>query len=349
MISEPFDGEWRHVTVVTDDDAELACYVHDPSTPTPHTATFVLAHGWTLTHRSWHKVANRLVADDDVRIVVWDHRGHGESTLEHGQAMTGDQSMDRLADDIAIVIEELAPATGKVIVAGHSLGAMAAIAFAARHRDVLRQRVSGVGLVSASVEDVAVVGLPGGTPLLKVADVLPLRPGRLVPATLEKWLAFGDFATDEDVADIAGQTGSTRLSTTGAFYEAVRDLNLTGALEALEGTRVEIVVGEKDQLTPVSHARLIADAVSTSRLHIVPGAGHVVMYESPDAVHAALRNLLPNDADLPGGPRGDVPRGDVPRNAVPGDDEGPAPRTDASPSAADEAANRVSSLRDAAR
>lgn len=285
-----FDGLWQRVTVTADDGARLATYVHEPTSG--HTdLTFILAHGWTLTHRSWHKVANQLVAQDTARVIVWDQRGHGDSTLENGKIFTGDQSMARLADDIAAIINELAPAPRSVVLAGHSLGGMAVIEFATRHRDLLAARVRGVALVDTSARDIAAVRIPGGTPLLKLADVLPIRPGRLVPAPLEKWLAFGEGASDEDARDIAAQTGSTRLSTTGAFYEVVRDLDLVDALDALAGTPVRVVVGEKDQLTPVSHSQLIADRVPTSQLHIVPGAGHLTLYERPDEVVTQLVEL----------------------------------------------------------
>ena len=311
MISDKFEGAWGVMDVTTDDEAILRAYVHEPSQVSKKqangkpasdehpgdeqtstaTVTYVLAHGWTLNHRSWYKVANRLVADDDVRVIVWDQRGHGHSTLQDGKVMAGDQTMARLADDIAVVLTKVVPPHSPIVLVGHSLGGMAVLTFAARHTELLHERVIGVALVGTSVDKVAIVDLPGGTPLLKIADVLPIRPGKLVPTTIEKWLAFGPNANDEDAEDLAAQTGATRLSTTGAFFEAVRDLNAVDALPALDGVPVAVIVGEHDRLTPVEQSELIAQRVSTAHLEIVPEAGHVVLYERPDEVHRILRAL----------------------------------------------------------
>ena len=287
-------GSWREVSVTTSDGARLAAFVHEPTkrlATGAHRPTLVAGHGWTLTHRSWHKVANLLADDGRFRIVLWDQRGHGASTLEHGKAFTKDQSLERLADDIDEVIQALVPAHSPVVLTGHSLGGMATIMFAHRHHDVLTHRVRGVGLIATSPGDVAAVRVPGGTPLLKLADFLPIRPRRLVPAPLEEALAFGDYSNPTDAADVAAQTGSTRLSTTGAFYEVVRDLDLGPVLSKLDGVPVTVVVGAKDKLTPPAHADRIRRGISTAELEIIPGAGHVVLYEQPEKVASILLKL----------------------------------------------------------
>ena len=45
-------------------------------------------------------------------------------------------------------------------------------------------------------------------------------------------------------------------------------------------------------LTPPSHSRIIADALPDAAFVEVPGAGHMVMMEAPDAVTAELRRLI---------------------------------------------------------
>ena len=304
-----FDGLWRRVTVTTDDGALLRAYIHEPKHHGPDNTegnypTFVFAHGWTLTHRSWRKVVNLFVVEGEARIVLWDQRGHGDSTLEDGKAVAGVQSIERLGDDMATILSELATSGHPVILGGHSLGGMAVVSFAKRHPDVLAARVHGVALVGTSVKDIAAVNLPGGSQLLKLADALPVRPGRLVPARAEKWFAFSEGASDEDARDVAAQTGSTLLSTTGAFYEAVRDIDAVDALDALDGFPVQIIVGADDQLTPPDQAELIADHISTAHLEVIPKAGHLVLYENPERIHDILRQLAVDAQDLPDEPDG---------------------------------------------
>jgi pimeloyl-ACP methyl ester carboxylesterase len=49
-----------------------------------------------------------------------------------------------------------------------------------------------------------------------------------------------------------------------------------------------VLVGNEDVLTPVSAARKIADGIAGSKLHIVPGCGHLSTMEQPDAVTETL-------------------------------------------------------------
>jgi pimeloyl-ACP methyl ester carboxylesterase len=53
-----------------------------------------------------------------------------------------------------------------------------------------------------------------------------------------------------------------------------------------------VLVGDEDVLTPVSAARTILDGIAGSKLHIVPGCGHLATMEQPDAVTKALRAWL---------------------------------------------------------
>jgi pimeloyl-ACP methyl ester carboxylesterase len=43
-----------------------------------------------------------------------------------------------------------------------------------------------------------------------------------------------------------------------------------------------IVVGTRDALTPVKHAKVMAAAIPGARLEIIPGLGHMLPFECPD-------------------------------------------------------------------
>ena len=49
-----------------------------------------------------------------------------------------------------------------------------------------------------------------------------------------------------------------------------------------------VACGDADSLTPPEHSREMAAAVAGTELHIVPGAGHMLTLEQPDAVAALL-------------------------------------------------------------
>jgi pimeloyl-ACP methyl ester carboxylesterase len=53
-----------------------------------------------------------------------------------------------------------------------------------------------------------------------------------------------------------------------------------------------VVCGAEDALKPVAHSRAIAEGVREGELVIVPGAGHAVVIEKPEAVCAAIESFL---------------------------------------------------------
>ncbi len=55
---------------------------------------------------------------------------------------------------------------------------------------------------------------------------------------------------------------------------------------------VLLMVGEEDSLTPPAVARAMADRVTGSELHVIPGAGHLSNLENPSAFNAHLGAYL---------------------------------------------------------
>lgn len=85
--------------------------------------------------------------------------------------------------------------------------------------------------------------------------------------------------------------------------EAIRQRALHGQL----ALPVVIVAGEKDRLiTTRWHSSRLQERIAGSRLHIVPGAGHMVHHSAPEAVFEAIREVsslvtpqTPVDLDAP--------------------------------------------------
>ena len=90
--------------------------------------TLVLVHCWTGAQELWHKQIAAL--SNDLRIVTYDHRGHGLSDA----ARDGDYSLDALAADLDLVLEAAAFDGSPIMLAGHSLGAMTIAAWAEANR-----------------------------------------------------------------------------------------------------------------------------------------------------------------------------------------------------------------------
>ena len=82
--------------------------------------TAVLSHGWTENRTYWiHQI--RALSEQGIRVIAYDHRGHGDSD----SAASDDYSIARFGEDLEAVLETCQVRAGNTIVAGHSLGAMA--------------------------------------------------------------------------------------------------------------------------------------------------------------------------------------------------------------------------------
>ena len=124
-IAHPAPGTQR--TVTAPDGARLAIFEHPATNGAAQGPTLVLAHGWTLTHESWLPVIERLQQTLPVRVVTYDQRGHGRSS-----AGAPRHPIHGLGEDLHRIIEALAP-EGPLVLAGHSMGGMTIMAYAAEH------------------------------------------------------------------------------------------------------------------------------------------------------------------------------------------------------------------------
>jgi len=114
-------------TVITSDRVRLAVRDYGAAVAPDHTV--VLLHGLCLTRSSWALQVRHLVRrrGNRVRIITYDHRGHGDST----GADMHTYRIDRLAADLADVLTAL-HVTGPLTLAGHSMGGMTALAYLGR-------------------------------------------------------------------------------------------------------------------------------------------------------------------------------------------------------------------------
>lgn len=101
----------------------------------------ILIHGWPLSGDSWDPVTNHL-ADSGFKAVAYDRRGFGRSDQP-----SGGYDYDTFADDLASVIDALAP-QGQVSLVGFSMGGGEVARYLARHGP---GRISRVALVSSVV------------------------------------------------------------------------------------------------------------------------------------------------------------------------------------------------------
>lgn len=283
----------RTHTLLTADGARLAVTLDGPE-PGPQRTTLVLAHGWTLTHRHWDEVVERVRAErPDVTVVRWDLRGHGRST--HAR-LRGRTSMDQLAHDLQRVLRAVVP-DGPLVLAGHSMGGMGLMAWARLHPDEADARVTGTLLVSTAVAGLAPSRpgrvVPRAMRLLRRAPPT-LRIPRMPPRTARR-RAWGPSTPDHVIRRAAAVDGWFGTSTFGGWYPALMAHEEHAGLQVLGRHRVQALVGDLDRITPVRFTEAIADALPDADVVVLPGHGHMLPMERPDVVSQHLLALLSDE------------------------------------------------------
>ena len=300
---EPF-GELRGrpVDVRADDGVLLRAEIAGPDDAP---VTVVLCHGFCLNQDVWHYQWLRL--RDDIRLVRWDQRGHGRS----GRGDREHVSIGQLGADLAAVLAATVPADQRVVLVGHSMGGMTIMALADQQPGLFGGKVAGVVLISTAAFDVdATSWLPGpmrpaarwaGPALLRgavsgrraaLAERIRAAGGDLAFLTT-RFIAFGDGDVSPAVVDFLERViRATPIDVVGDFYLALLELDKRAALATLGRVPVVVINGAQDRLIPAANAALLAAAIPGARLVQVPGAGHAIILEQPDAVTQEIAGLV---------------------------------------------------------
>lgn len=250
--------------------------------------TLVFAHGWTLSHSIWIPLIERIQAVHNVRVIAYDQPGHGRTTLGADYRPT----IRSLGETLADVIAATAP-DERIIPIGHSMGGMTIMAYAGAHPDQIGTRVSGVLMMGTSAGDIHRRYQGVETLVMKAIHRAPMIPtGNFITQRGQRHSLFGDRFKPEDLAFTVKVMTATPLPTLSRYYLALMEHDETEHLEVLSRIPTVVMCGEKDKLTSTRHARRLHDAVRGSRLVIVPGAGHMLMFEAPELVMLELAHLL---------------------------------------------------------
>ncbi|WP_335978194.1 alpha/beta fold hydrolase [Streptomyces sp. CA2R106] len=274
--------------------------------------TVVFSHGYCLSQDSWH--FQRALLRGVVRSVYWDQRSHGRSERGRDQLAGEPATIDQLGRDLKAVLDAVAP-EGPVVLVGHSMGGMTVMAFADQYPRYVRERVAGVALISTASGKLAAdtLGLPavGARAFRAVAPGLLRVMGRQAElvergrrATAElfggviKRYSFGSKDVDPAVARFAERLiEATPIDVVAEFYPAFTAHEKSEALAAFDGLPALVLAGSADLLLPSAHSAEMAAQLPAAELVVVPGAGHLVLFERPELVGPALAALVARAAE----------------------------------------------------
>jgi len=239
----------------------------------------VFVHGAEHDHSVWG-LQSRYFAHHGFAVLAVDLPGHVRSA---GPALT---SIGALADWLAALLDALG--VQQAFVAGHSMGSLVALEFAARHPERARRvallatalpmTVSPMLLETAREREPEAIALVNqwshSTLAAKPSSPAPgfwlqgvnRRLMERVSACGEPQLFHTDFAACNDYADGLASAAKVRCP-------------------------VRLLVGKRDAMTPPRAARTLADALAQAGVPVdtvTLDAGHALMTEQPDATLDSL-------------------------------------------------------------
>jgi len=233
----------------------------------------VFSHGWPLNADAWDAQL-RFVADNGLRGIAHDRRGHGRS----GQPWNGND-MDTYADDLAALIQELD--LRDAVLVGHSTGGGEVVRYLGRH---------GTGRVSKAV-------LLGAVPpfLLQTEDNpqgAPIGAFDSIRDGVERDRSqyYKDLTTTFYNANREGVAISD--GTRDAFWLAGMQVGLKAAYDCIAAFSetdfradlltidipVLVVHGDDDQIVPVAISAVkTAERLKDATLKVYEGAPHGIV------------------------------------------------------------------------
>jgi pimeloyl-ACP methyl ester carboxylesterase len=239
----------------------------DPAKP-----AVIFIHGAGQDHTNWQLPA-RWFAWNGYTVLAPDLPGHGRSD---GPALP---TIDAMAQWIVHLMD--AAKLEKSALVGHSMGGGIAVEVAA-----------------ANPTRITRVALLGTSPAMPVNDAL-LTAARDTPAVAHQMIVAWAHGPQAKVGGNAapgmwmtgGSLALLSRNRPGSLYAAFNACNLwkTGP-EAAARVRCPtlVMIGGSDSMTPPKIGRALADKIAGSQTVIIPGSGHMMMYEAPDAMLDAL-------------------------------------------------------------
>jgi pimeloyl-ACP methyl ester carboxylesterase len=291
----PDDMRWGHAFGPGAGGVELHYVLHGRGAPV------LLLHGWPGFWYDWRHIIPRLA--HEASLIAPDFRGFGDSDRPDLQPSEG-YTPEVFARDLLALLNHLGVA--QVVVAAHDIGATVAQVLARTAPDRVRALAlfnppyPGVGMrrFDPAVQGEfwyqhfhalpwagQLVGYELGTVELYLGHFYDHWVGRketVRPAELE-WIT-GVYARPDAVR------------TSLLYYRARAETRLQEAQadpRTLRVTQPTVVVwGESDPVMRAEWSDRLAEYFSLVSLELLPGVGHFVPFEAPDAAAAAIRAAM---------------------------------------------------------
>jgi pimeloyl-ACP methyl ester carboxylesterase len=249
--------------------------------------TIVVVHGYRGDHHGLEPVVKLL---PDFHIVSPDLPGFGEST-----PMTEEpHSIEGYGEWLREFVGELG-LTGEILL-GHSFGSIVV-----SHAVAAGLPAKGVILINPIADDPSKVAGIGATRFYyAVARRVPERAARVWlsnPLVVQGMSTKLAKTRDRQLRRFIHGQHHAYFSAFGSRESIVEgfDASLSTTVAAV-AERIEqpvlLVAGERDEVAPLDGQFRLLEAFPDARLDVIPGVGHLIHYETPDAAAHAIRAFV---------------------------------------------------------
>lgn len=234
----------------------------------------VFLHAFPLNRSMWEKQERAL--SSQFRIITVDLRGHGES-----DAPLWRYTLDQSADDVKMLLNYLA--IQQALFVGLSMGGYILFAFYRKYAD----RVRGLILADTRAQADTPEGKEGRFQMAQAA--YKNGPSTIANMMIPKLLSPLTIRTQPEIVQhvrtmIEGNQISGIAGDLMAMEERPDSIPLLGRITC----PTQVIVGELDQATPPSDAKLMADKIPNAQLAIIPDAAHLTNLEQPEAFNRII-------------------------------------------------------------
>jgi len=243
----------------------LYCSIFDDGTLSQ--PPVILLHGAGSNRLCWPSAIRRLPGQ---KMIALDLPGHGRS---EGVAL---QSVTEYADAVLGFMQEMG--IYKASLAGHSLGSAIALHLALHYPD----RVAQLGVISGG----AALNIPENI-LTAFSNPTTFKEGLEVL----KQVLFGPSASNSLKEQVLDTLQNMRQGVLYGDWLACAGFDLHDSVKQIKAP-TWIIVGDHDKLTPPYQSRYLAKQIKKAALQLVPGAGHMLILEAPEAVSSGLADFL---------------------------------------------------------
>jgi 3-oxoadipate enol-lactonase len=207
-----------------------------------------------------------------LRVVRYDHRGHGGSPT-----VPGPYTLDDLGGDVVALLDDLG--LGRVHIGGLSLGGMVSMWLAVN----APERVDRMAVLCTSAR----LG-PASMWEERAAIVRAQGTAAIAPMIVGRWFTPALAATRPDlIAEYEGMLEGIDAEGYASCCAAIAAMDLLDDLASVRAPTL-VIAGADDPATPPEHGEAITDRIPAAHLEVVAGAAHFANVEQPDEVSALL-------------------------------------------------------------